>query len=232
MARTDITGPSSELLSPLVCGPPQRPQGLPTAPRSCPGHDSSTNSTSTAQGSRTLQRSPHRHRLSPSGSLRMPWTKTSSDQSRMANSVLRPSACCSRSASRRRLRGMKHSRSSKIPARTCVGPCSSLHTHSAFSPQSLLLALAYYAYALGEPFECLDYLAKVPTVADAQSHIPFSSTVGSDGSTLQPSGSRPDTSTSWTGSFLSAESPPPITNIIDGRAWAMAESIRSICLQG
>ncbi|KAG8215730.1 hypothetical protein J3R82DRAFT_7623 [Butyriboletus roseoflavus] len=96
---------------------------------------------------------------------------------------------------------------------------------------SLLLALAFYAYALGKPSECLEYLVKVPVISDAQSHIPRSSTVRSEASTLQP-GSVPDSSTSWTGSFLSAESPPSTTNIVDGRAWATTESIRSFCLQG
>ncbi|KAG6372063.1 hypothetical protein JVT61DRAFT_8771 [Boletus reticuloceps] len=97
---------------------------------------------------------------------------------------------------------------------------------------SLFFALAYYAYALGEPSQCLDYLSKVPGISDAQGHIPLSSTVRSDGSTLHPPGSTTDTSTSWTGTFVSAEIPPSTTNIIDGRAWAIAESIRSICLQG
>ena len=83
---------------------------------------------------------------------------------------------------------------------------------------------------MGEPSECLDYLSKVSGISDAQAHIPVSSTVRSDGSTLQPPGSTPDTSTSWTGSLIYAE--PSATNITDGRAWAMTESIRSICLQG
>ncbi|KAG9312488.1 hypothetical protein JVU11DRAFT_6875 [Chiua virens] len=96
---------------------------------------------------------------------------------------------------------------------------------------SLLFALAYYAYALGDPSESLNYLSTVPSITDAQSHIPVSSTVRSDGSALQPPGSTVDISTSWTGSFLSAES-TFTSNVADGRAWAMVESIRSICLQG
>ncbi|KIJ67164.1 hypothetical protein HYDPIDRAFT_25637 [Hydnomerulius pinastri MD-312] len=97
---------------------------------------------------------------------------------------------------------------------------------------SLVLALAYYAYALGQPSDCLAHLSKVPKLLDAQSHIPASSTTRSDGSGLQVPVSTTDTSSSWTGSFVSADSSASIADIKDGRAWAMTESIRSICLQG
>ncbi|KAH7922423.1 hypothetical protein BV22DRAFT_1197440 [Leucogyrophana mollusca] len=97
---------------------------------------------------------------------------------------------------------------------------------------SLHLALAYYAYALGQPSDCLSHLEKVPKLLDAQSHIPSSSTTRSDGSALQLPGSTTETSTSWTGSFVTVDSSASIADIKDGRAWAMAESIRSICLQG
>ncbi|KAJ8585710.1 hypothetical protein M405DRAFT_883707, partial [Rhizopogon salebrosus TDB-379] len=97
---------------------------------------------------------------------------------------------------------------------------------------SLQLALAFYAYALGQPSECLSYLFKVPKLLDAQSHIPPSST-RSDNSALQVPASLADTSnSSWTGSFVSADSSVSITDIRDGKAWAMIESIRSMCLQG
>ncbi|OAX33790.1 hypothetical protein K503DRAFT_725395 [Rhizopogon vinicolor AM-OR11-026] len=96
---------------------------------------------------------------------------------------------------------------------------------------SLQLALAFYAYALGQSSECLSYLSKVPKLLDAQSNIPPSST-RSDNSALQVPASLTDTSTSWTGSFVSADSSVSIADIRDGRAWAMIESIRSICLQG
>ncbi|KIK96970.1 hypothetical protein PAXRUDRAFT_137268 [Paxillus rubicundulus Ve08.2h10] len=97
---------------------------------------------------------------------------------------------------------------------------------------SLALALAYYAYAMGRPFECLDRLSGVPQLLDAQSHIPCSSTSRPDPSALQVPGPTADTSSSWTGSFLSAESFAAMSDINDGRAWAMTESIRSVCLQG
>ena len=107
-------------------------------------------------------------------------------------------------------------------------PSLSLCTHP-IPPWSLLFAIAYHAYAFGNPSVRLDFLAEISGV---QGHIPPSSTVRSDGYTLYPSSSTTETSTSWTGSFISAEPLPSTLNISDGRAWAMIESLRSICLQG
>lgn len=135
MARIDIIGLSLEQPSQQACGPPQRQQRHPTV-TFCPGRNSFASSTNTAPGSRMLQRSPHKLRRSPSGSLQTPWTRTSLDQSQMANSGLRPSACCSPNASRKRQRAMKHSRSSRAPARTYVYLHSSLCTHSVSSVAS------------------------------------------------------------------------------------------------
>ncbi|KIJ19657.1 hypothetical protein PAXINDRAFT_174968 [Paxillus involutus ATCC 200175] len=97
---------------------------------------------------------------------------------------------------------------------------------------SLALALAYHAYAMGRPSECLDRLSGVPQLLDAQSHIPGSSTPQPDPSVLQVPGSTTNTSSSWTGSFLSTGPSASMNDISDGRAWAMTESIRSVCLQG
>ncbi|KAH7914927.1 hypothetical protein BJ138DRAFT_1133034 [Hygrophoropsis aurantiaca] len=97
---------------------------------------------------------------------------------------------------------------------------------------SLHLALAHHAYALGLPSDCLGHLEKVPKLVDTQSHIPSSSTTRSDGSALQLPDSAMETSTSFTGSFVTIDSSGSIADIKDGRAWAMTESIRSICLQG
>jgi tetratricopeptide (TPR) repeat protein len=97
---------------------------------------------------------------------------------------------------------------------------------------SLQHALALYAYALGQFSECLSYLLKVPKLSEAQSHTPPFFTTRSDNSALQVPGSITETSSSWTGSFVSAESPGSPADIKDGRAWAIIESIRSICLQG
>ncbi|KAF9221151.1 TPR-like protein [Gyrodon lividus] len=115
---------------------------------------------------------------------------------------------------------------------TATGGYETLKKLESRHSDSLALALAYYAYALGQPSECLTHLSRVPQLLDAQSHIPVSSTTRSDASALQVPGSTTDMSSSWTGSFLSAESSASITDIKDGRAWAMTESIRSVCLQG
>ncbi|KAJ3764211.1 hypothetical protein EV360DRAFT_31862 [Lentinula raphanica] len=66
---------------------------------------------------------------------------------------------------------------------------------------TLNFALAYYAYALGNPSECLDQLNKVPDVSHVQNHIPLPATLKAN-------------------------------SLHDGRAWAIAETIRSLCLQG
>lgn len=98
--------------------------------------------------------------------------------------------------------------------------------------QSLQLALSYYAYALGRPAKCLAYLSKVPDLSDVQSHIPSNpATIRSNTSTLMVPPST-DTSLSRTTSFISADSGVSVADINDGRAWAMTETIRSICLQG
>ncbi|KAJ6632489.1 hypothetical protein B0H10DRAFT_1977554 [Mycena sp. CBHHK59/15] len=76
---------------------------------------------------------------------------------------------------------------------------------------TLNFALAYYAYALGNPSECLAHLQKVPDVSHINEHIPVQGTTRS--STL-------------------LQVPVTAADINDGRAWAMTESFRSICLQG
>lgn len=98
--------------------------------------------------------------------------------------------------------------------------------------QILNFALAYYAYALGNPSECLDHLSKVPDVSHVQNHIPLPSTLRA--STLQVSVDGSSiSSVSPAGSFIGTiESALSIAEIKDGRAWAMAETIRSLCLQG
>ncbi|EGO23192.1 hypothetical protein SERLADRAFT_439938 [Serpula lacrymans var. lacrymans S7.9] len=97
---------------------------------------------------------------------------------------------------------------------------------------SLHIALAYYSYALGRPADCLSHLAKVSNIPDAQSHIPSAPTTRSDISALQVPGSQAESSSSWTSSLVSSDSCTSIADIKDGRAWAMTESVRSICLQG
>ncbi|KXN92633.1 Putative cargo-transport protein ypp1 [Leucoagaricus sp. SymC.cos] len=79
---------------------------------------------------------------------------------------------------------------------------------------SLNFALAYFAYVLGRPQECLDYISHVPDLLMVQSHIPT-----------------PDPQHASSASFVSLAN-PSLPEIRDGRGWAMAETFRSICLQG
>ncbi|KIN96741.1 hypothetical protein M404DRAFT_162388 [Pisolithus tinctorius Marx 270] len=97
---------------------------------------------------------------------------------------------------------------------------------------SLHLALAYYAYALRRPEQCLAHLSKVSKLVDAQSHIPVTPSSRAEGHTLQVPGSATASSSPLTGSFVSAISSPSLPDISNGRAWAIMESLRSICLQG
>ncbi|KAI5983730.1 hypothetical protein EDC04DRAFT_3008055 [Pisolithus marmoratus] len=97
---------------------------------------------------------------------------------------------------------------------------------------SLHLALAYYAYALGRPEECLGHLSKVSKLVDAQSHIPVTPSSQTEKHTLQVPGSTTGLSSPLTGSFVSTISSPSTPDISNGRIWAITESLRSICLQG
>jgi hypothetical protein len=96
--------------------------------------------------------------------------------------------------------------------------------------QSLHFTLAYYAYAIGNPFECLSHLAKVPDLLQLQSMLSQGSVQSSSSVSDTPSfGTGPLSSAG--GSFASvADSSAP--EVRDGRAWAMTETFRSLCLQG
>ncbi|KAJ7641510.1 hypothetical protein FB45DRAFT_825779 [Roridomyces roridus] len=91
---------------------------------------------------------------------------------------------------------------------------------------TLNFALAYYAYALGNPSECLSQLKKVPDVSHVNEHIPANLTIRSTTQSLQVPGVAPSDS-SATGSVTSLN-----YEVNDGRAWAMTESFRSLCLRG
>ncbi|KAF8966758.1 hypothetical protein BDZ97DRAFT_1938402 [Flammula alnicola] len=98
------------------------------------------------------------------------------------------------------------------------------------------LALAYYAYALRNPAECLAHLQKVPDLLQFQNHIPTSAPNSTRSSSahglLAPSSYAPST-TSFSGSFSSASVVEIcVPEVRDGRALAMAETFRSLCLQG
>ncbi|PPQ63641.1 hypothetical protein CVT24_004415 [Panaeolus cyanescens] len=101
--------------------------------------------------------------------------------------------------------------------------------------------LAYYAYALGNPAECIQHLDKIPHLLLFQNHVPTlgstrstTTTVGSSGGNsgalLAPSSYAPSTN-SFTGSFASVVD-NSVPEVRDGRAWALAETLRSVCLKG
>ncbi|KAF8907603.1 hypothetical protein CPB84DRAFT_1768330 [Gymnopilus junonius] len=95
---------------------------------------------------------------------------------------------------------------------------------------TLYFALAYYAYALGNPKDCLQHLAKVPELLQFLNHIPSNDSTRSNG-LLAPSTYAPSSTTSFSGSFTSIAD-FTTGEVRDGRAWAMAETIRSLCLKG
>ena len=82
--------------------------------------------------------------------------------------------------------------------------------------QSTLLILAYYAYSLSRPSECLDILSKVKDLKH-----PLKRITTSKFSASIPNVSQPGT-----------DHPSPGPNVQDGRAWSFIENIRSICLKG
>ncbi|EIN04476.1 hypothetical protein PUNSTDRAFT_146447 [Punctularia strigosozonata HHB-11173 SS5] len=114
---------------------------------------------------------------------------------------------------------------------------------------SVKVLLAYYAYALSRPSECLQYLSEASTLANGDMHLPQSSSsatnVGTQRSTItastlavpgQPSSTRSETPSSsrTTTSWVSHPDPTSQVSpyIADGRSWIQVEVIRSICLEG
>ncbi|GLB40656.1 putative tetratricopeptide repeat [Lyophyllum shimeji] len=102
---------------------------------------------------------------------------------------------------------------------------------------TLNFALAYYAYALGNPSECLEHLSKVPDMLNLRNHIPSESDTSTRESTATghslhvPHFSTVSSLSSGGGSSASlADSSAP--DVKDGTAWALTETVRSICLQG
>ncbi|KAJ7749067.1 hypothetical protein DFH07DRAFT_829576 [Mycena maculata] len=98
---------------------------------------------------------------------------------------------------------------------------------------TLNFALAYYAYALGNPSECLSHLQKVPEVSHIDEHIPAHTTTRTATLSLQvPGAPSSEPSISSVGGSTISDSTATSGEVNDGRAWAMTESFRSICLQG
>lgn len=106
--------------------------------------------------------------------------------------------------------------------------------------KSIRLAVAYYAYALRRPAECLSVLAEVKSLSDVQGRTPASGsraapfdTPHSNSLTLRiPGGISEGSVSSATDSAVSAISSASVADISDGTTWSITESIRSICLQG
>ncbi|PPR04627.1 hypothetical protein CVT26_015006 [Gymnopilus dilepis] len=92
-------------------------------------------------------------------------------------------------------------------------------------------ALAYYAFALGNPRDCLQHLSKVPELLQFQNHIPSNTDSARSNGLLAPSSYAPSSTTSFSGSFTSVVD-LTTAEVRDGRAWAMAETFRSLCLKG
>ncbi|KAI0084572.1 hypothetical protein BDY19DRAFT_898280 [Irpex rosettiformis] len=97
------------------------------------------------------------------------------------------------------------------------------------------LCLAYYAFALGRPSECLSILETVKELTDVSTRVLSYNTMHEDGGSLQLPDSVASSSTSRTGSFVSVwttGSAGTPAEIADGRSWGMIEAVRSITLQG
>ncbi|KDQ52478.1 hypothetical protein JAAARDRAFT_40076 [Jaapia argillacea MUCL 33604] len=99
---------------------------------------------------------------------------------------------------------------------------------------SLHMALAYFSYALGRPEECIGHLSLVQNVSDFKDRVTPTSSIRSDTiSSLQVPGTGSNTPASTlSGSFVSSDFLAMYADVRDGRAWAMTESIRSVCLKG
>ncbi|OCH91549.1 hypothetical protein OBBRIDRAFT_752951 [Obba rivulosa] len=98
---------------------------------------------------------------------------------------------------------------------------------------SIRLALAYYAYALGRPSECLELPSQATDITDVQGRVAEQRKSSTSESTLRVPGTGSDHSlSSWSSSFVSTNSSSSVADISDGTAWATTESIRRICLQG
>ena len=97
--------------------------------------------------------------------------------------------------------------------------------------QMIHFALAYYAYALGNPAQCIAHLEKVPDLYQVRSHLPTSLGATFSSTNLSTTQIAPSITSSFTPSFTSVVD-STVPEVRDGRGLAMVESFRSICLQG
>ncbi|KAF8229254.1 hypothetical protein L208DRAFT_1439479 [Tricholoma matsutake] len=97
---------------------------------------------------------------------------------------------------------------------------------------SLNSTLAYYAYAMGNPFECLSHLANVPDLLHPQSHMQSQNSIHASSSVSYAPTFETGTSSSIVGGSFASVADSPVPEVRDGRAWSMTETFRSLCLQG
>ncbi|KAF8630555.1 hypothetical protein AX17_005367 [Amanita inopinata Kibby_2008] len=95
---------------------------------------------------------------------------------------------------------------------------------------TLKFTLAYFAYALGNPDQCLSYLEQVEELNHIQRHIPSQSLVPPTTLSI-PASAQPSLSSAGGASYASMLD-SSLAEIKDGRSWSMTETLRSICLQG
>lgn len=95
--------------------------------------------------------------------------------------------------------------------------------------ESVLLALAYYAYSLSRPSESFDILSKVKDLTHPLKRISASTSTASSSSVSQHG---TEHTSSWTGGFSTAEHSHVNPDVKDGRAWSLIETVRSVCLKG
>lgn len=97
--------------------------------------------------------------------------------------------------------------------------------------QPIKLLLAYYAYALDRPAECLSILEEVPNLHDSQSRVSAYDTMRAD-STVQSISASSTADSSASTSIAGSLSSTSRTEVEDDRLWGITEAIRSIALKG
>jgi len=137
-------------------------------------------------------------------------------------------------------------------AKDCYEVLKKLHTHnsnvrSSNSQHNSLIkhssriqsqnsALAYYAYALGNPSECLSHIPQVLDISNVSDYIPTkesrSNSLAPSTALTVPASSARTSIASAGGSMYATMMDSLWTEIKDGRSWAMVEALRSVCLQG
>ena len=119
-----------------------------------------------------------------------------------------------------------------IPSPSEVSP-TRFHTYARLNqnPKSTLLALAHYTYSLSRPSESFDILSKIKDLTHPLKRISPSKSATPTSNASQSSADQSPAS-SWAGTFSTVEHSQVRTDIKDGRAWLLVETVRSVCLKG